>query len=243
MPLGIFPSHSEVISCHKQLKSCSKACTQKRKSTSSPRSPVGKGYREDNERLALVRRHRIRPAMHLLCILALSVKLAHSTNGVWLTVALVLASAQSLAAFASIILDMVPSIAFLFMFRSYMFRLGQLEMAHDFAHAQDLRQFDLASLKLAEHWLGVRIDRMKSRLVFGVGGSDKVALLTMAAGAWTMWNNFPTAQMEWVQQAYLMGSALLGGLAIGAMFANALIKHWSYQKELLAIAIFQLENE
>lgn len=179
----------------------------------------------------------------LLCALALMVRLTHSKNELWLTVALVLAFAQSAAAFLSIILDMVPSIIFLFLIKSHMFRQGQLELAHDFAHAEDLRQFDLASLKQAERWLAIRIERMKSRLVLGVGGSDKVALFAMVAGAWTVLNNFPKGDMGWMQQAYLMGSALLGGLAIGAMFANALIRHWSYQKDLLAIAIFQLESE
>lgn len=179
----------------------------------------------------------------VLCALALMVSVTHSTNKAWLTVAKVLAVAQSGAAFASIILDMIPSIIFLFLIKSHMFRRGQLEMVHDFAHAEDFHQFDVVSLKQAELWLAIRIERMKSRLVLGVGGSDKVALFAMVAGAWTVWNNFPKGDMGWMQQAYLMGSALLGGLAIGAMFANALIRHWSYQKDLLAIAIFQLENE
>jgi hypothetical protein len=179
----------------------------------------------------------------LLCALALMVRLSHSSNELWLTVALSLAVIQSTAALAWMILDTIPSAIFLLLFRSHMFRQGLLEMAHDFAHAEDLRRFDLASLKQAEQWLSIRIDRMKSRLIFGVGGSDKVAVIAMVAGAWAVWNNFPKAGMEWMQQTYLIGSAALGGLAIGAMFANALIRQWSYQKELLAIAIFQLENE
>lgn len=178
----------------------------------------------------------------LLCALALMVRLSHSSNKLWLTVALSLAVIQSTAALVWMILDTIPSAIFLLLFRSHMFRRGLLEMAHDFAHAEDLHQFDLASLKLAEQWLSIRIDRMKSRLIFGVGGSDKVAVLAMVVGAWTVWNNFPKAGIEWMQQTYLIGSAALGGLAIGAMFANALIRQWSYQKELLAIAIFKLEN-
>jgi hypothetical protein len=179
----------------------------------------------------------------LLCALALTVQLSQSNNELLLTVALALAVIQSVAALAWIILDMIPSAIFLLLIRSHMFRQGLLEMAHDFAHAQDLRRFNLASLKQVEQWLAIRIDRTKGRLLFGVGGSDKVALITMVLGAWTLWNNFPTAGMKAMQQAYLFGSAALGGLAIGAMLVNSLIRQWSYQKELLSIAIFQLENE
>jgi len=179
----------------------------------------------------------------LVCALALIVQLSHSSNEIWLTSAMWLVIIMSIAALAWIILDMVPSIIFFLTFKSRMFNQGVLEMAHDFAHARDLHQFGLTSLKQAEQWLSIRIDRMKSKLVFIVGGSDKVAVFTIVLGAWTILNNFPKIDMEWQQQTYLLGSALLGGFAIGGMFANTLIKHWSYQKELIAIAVFQLENQ
>ncbi len=238
MPLGISPFDSE-SNMSQKVEDVLDSLHGKKEFDSD-------GAKSDVEKTATKIAYGLRWAMGceflLLCLLAFAARLPHADIEMWSNVAVVPLIALAVTLFVWAMLEIAPRAAFLFVIKPYMFRLSLREMTHDLAHAEELHRFDLAALKLAEHWLAIRIERLKIRLVFGVGGSDKVALLAVVAGAWMVWNNFPNQQAESIQKAYQIGGAIIGGLAIGGLFVNALIKQWSYQKDLLSIAIFQLDN-
>lgn len=121
-------------------------------------------------------------------------------------------------------------------------QVRQLEAAHDFQHAADLERFGLPALNLADKWLSLRIERAKLRMGMYAGGSDKVAVLAVVAGAWSLWRGFPDAGSTVEQNLYLGCGAFLCGTGIGGMFANRMIARMSYQRDLVAISICRLMN-
>ncbi|HTD02746.1 hypothetical protein [Undibacterium sp.] len=96
------------------------------------------------------------------------------------------------------------------------------------------------SRELRNAW---RIERIKRQLIFAVGGSDKVAVPILAGSAPTMWKNFPAGDIQWVLNVPSIAAAFLGALAIDGMLLSLVFKNLSYQKDLLTIAIAQLEKE
>lgn len=181
-------------------------------------------------------------AFTVLCIFAVVVNLCRLRGELFFNIAMAIAIVQMLAALFWMVLDTLPIAFALLMFNTHTFRTRQLELQHEFGQAAELHQFSLDLLKQADIWLGLRIERLKMTMVFGVGGVDKVAIFTLVAGAWAIWQSFPSTQPEWAQRIYLSGAAFLGGLAIGGMLINSIIKRLVYQKDLLTIAIAQLEE-
>ncbi|MFL6635745.1 MAG: hypothetical protein ACJ8HJ_25880, partial [Massilia sp.] len=52
-----------------------------------------------------------------------------------------------------------------------------------------------------------------------------------------VWKNFPHSTLSWQDQAFLVGLAMLVGLAVGWMLVNRAIRQLTYQRDLLALAM------
>lgn len=138
--------------------------------------------------------------------------------------------------------DGLPLIRDFARFDIYAYQARQLEAAHDPAQAADLERFGLPALVSTDEWLSLRIDQLKLRLGPHVGGSDKMAILSIIAGAWTLWHNFPQDGAAYERYLYLWLAAFLGGTGIAALYINAVLARMSYQRDLLAIAIHRLSS-
>lgn len=177
-----------------------------------------------------------------MCGLALFAFWSESISEHWVSATTVLLLMLMASAVLHEVCDALPMIRNFSRFHVYTYQIRQLEAAHDLLHAADLERFGLPALIYTDKWLGLRIERIKLRLGIAVGGSDKVAILALIAGAWTIWHNFPRVGSVFEQYLYLMFGVFLGGLGTGGMFANAMIAKLSYQRDLLAMAICRFAN-
>lgn len=138
-----------------------------------------------------------------------------------------------------VIADAWPLARELGRFKVSIYQQRQLVAAHDLENASALARFTLPELVLTEKWLGLRIDRSRLRLGLLLGGSDKVAVLAIATGAWTVWHNLPSGASVHEQVLYWSLGAFIGASGLGGMLANASIATMAYQRDILALAICQ----
>lgn len=176
-------------------------------------------------------------------LVLIAVKITGSVSQFWAGVAIFLAFAQMGLAILWGILDTLPAIVFLLSLNKQLFVTRQRESKHEFRQAGQLTHHSSRTLKLTLIWLEIRIERMKLGSVIFVGGSDKVAILMLAASGWAVWHNMPSNQTSLIQATYLYGAAFCCGLAIGGVLSNIIIEKLSYQKDLLTLAIALIESE
>lgn len=136
-----------------------------------------------------------------------------------------------------VIADAWPLARDLGRFQVYAYQQRQLVAAHDLENASTLARFTLPELVLTEKWLGLRIERSRLRLGLLLGGSDKVAILAVATGAWTVWHNVPSGASGIEQVLYWSLGAFIGASGLGGMLANASIATMAYQRDILVLAI------
>lgn len=179
----------------------------------------------------------------LIIILAVLVAWIEPSSSIGRTAATTVFAVLVVAVLLWSIFDALPVVITLSLFDTYSYRMRQLEVAHDIHQASELQRFGISSLRFADKLLSLRIERMKLRLGVYVGGSDKVAVFGLVAGAGAIWHNFPRNGWDWEQYLYLFFGALVGGMAAGGMLVNSSIKKLSYQRDLLAIAIHQLTGK
>jgi len=135
------------------------------------------------------------------------------------------------------IADLLPALIGIFFYKDDFHRTRKLTIVHDLHQAKDLHRFDISVLRLADQWLSLRIERMRLHLGVLVGGTDKVAVLALILGAWGIWTNFPAGAMTLERYGYMMVSAFIGGLGLGGLLANIVIKELSYRRDLLSLAL------
>lgn len=123
------------------------------------------------------------------------------------------------------------------------FRSRQLELAHDLRMAVELRGFDLGTLKAGEQWLGIKLERLKFHMLLMFGGSDKLALFALVGLAWTMKNLLQSNDGPLPQQWTIYILAGLLGTTIGGVLTNVVVKRLLYQKDIVALAIREREEE
>lgn len=140
------------------------------------------------------------------------------------------------------IADIVPVVISIVRPDSYAFERRKREIRHDLSQAQSLTVFHSTALELTDKWLALKIDRMKLRIGIYLGGSDKIAVFALVGAGWSVANNLPRSISSWQGQAYLLGLATLVGLAVGGMMVNGVIKQLSYQRDLLAIASYEMRR-
>jgi len=155
----------------------------------------------------------------------------------WLNTALFLFVATAATAVLWMIADILPSFVGLFFYKDDFHKTRKLTVVHDLRHAKDLHQFDITVLRLADQWLSLRIERMRLHMGMVIGGSDKVAVLGLILGGWAIWTNFPGSGNTLEQYGYMAFGAFVGGLGLGGLLANAVIKQLSYQRDLLSLAL------
>lgn len=136
-----------------------------------------------------------------------------------------------------VVFEVLPLARDISRFDVYAYQRRQLVAAHDLANAATLARFTLAELVLTEKWLGLRIERSRLRLGIMLGGSDKVAILAVATGAWTVWHNLPSGSGAVEGWLYWCLGAFIGGSGLGGMLANMAIARMAYQRDVLALAI------
>jgi hypothetical protein len=60
---------------------------------------------------------------------------------------------------------------------------------------------------------------------------------------WSVYKEFPSGASDGVSMAIQYGIALVGGLAFGSVLMNSVLRRYSYQRDLLALALTKLEND
>jgi len=151
--------------------------------------------------------------------------------------ALVLFIVSAGAGLSWMIVDIVPDVVDMFIYKDDFHRTRKLALVHDLHQAKDLHRFEIAALKLTDHWLSLRIERMRLHLGLLIGGSDKVAVLALIVGAWGIWTSFPASGVTVAHYGYVVVGAAICGLAVGGLLANLVIKELSYQRDLLSLAL------
>ncbi|WP_159696971.1 hypothetical protein [Massilia sp. 9I] len=149
---------------------------------------------------------------------------------------------QILLALSWMFVDTVPVAVSVMRFDTYAYQRRKREIEYDLGHLEGLVGFDPAILKLTDKWLALKIERMKMRIGNYLGGSDKVAVFALVSAGWTVWKNFPQSSLSWQGQAYLLGLAMLVGLATGGMLVNRAIRLLTYQRDLLALAMLKRQE-
>lgn len=196
---------------------------------------------------------KMRKISNGLCILAIAcfpimglagwavVESRHPSAGLFMLVKYI-GLFEILAALSWMIVDTVPAVVSLVRFESHAYERRKREIEHDLKQLEGLAVFDLVILELTDKWLALKIERMKLRIGSFLGGSDKVAVFALVSAGWTVWKNFPQSNLTWQSQAYLVGLALLVGLAVGGMLVNHVIRQLSYQRDLLALVMLKMQK-
>ncbi|KVC18358.1 hypothetical protein WS58_21115 [Burkholderia pseudomultivorans] len=171
------------------------------------------------------------------------VRFIRPVHGIWLNIAVGTGIASMLFALSFLLLDLVPMIAMLFRFRKNALKTLLLEIEHDSEHAKALATYDRRLLQRTDAWLSMKIERVKNRLGFFIGGGDKAAILALAGMGWATLREVTNLQAGLLQDAFLYGVAFLGGLAIGGLMLNVVVQRYSYQRDLLALALDKLDRQ
>lgn len=135
----------------------------------------------------------------------------------------------------------VHSLCLLF-FTEYEFITTKLEIAHDLRMAAKLRGFDLKTLKSGERWLEIKLGRLRYRLAVMFGNSDKIAIFTLATLVISAEKlnaiDVKALSIQGVTLSFVVG-AVIGGILISTITVTRL----RYQKEIVSLAIGELEGK
>ncbi|WP_137173433.1 hypothetical protein [Massilia sp. HP4] len=155
----------------------------------------------------------------------------------WASTALFLFIGSAGTGLLWLVVDTVPDLVDMFIYKDDFHRAKKLTLVHDLNQAKDLHRFDIAALKLTDQWLSLRIERMRLQLGLLIGGSDKVAVLGLLMGAWGIWTNYPASGIMLAHYGYVVVGGALAGIGVGGLLANVVIKELSYQRDLLSLAL------
>jgi hypothetical protein len=119
------------------------------------------------------------------------------------------------------------------------------ELEWDLDQARQLDRFDKKDLKRAHEFLELRINRARERIKSFVGGTDKLALVVMLAGAWALYKEVPwrsaLALFHWNDPAQFPNIALVFLFMFcmttiaGALIVNANVQRYAYQLDVLKL--------
>jgi hypothetical protein len=114
-------------------------------------------------------------------------------------------------------------------------RLARCE--HDFRNAARIAQLDRDGLSLADRWLEQEIKRVDYRMLVFFGGSDKLALFSLAGVAWAVWKELAARAplpMDW---PIVFGVAFFAGLVFGSMLSRRFVVEMTYQRDLIQLSM------
>jgi hypothetical protein len=158
-------------------------------------------------------------------------------RGWWLTAALCIGIASMALAMLSVIVDAVPNAVTVLRFHKNAHRRMLLEVEHDSKNAKQLGGFEKRLLERTDKLLAIKIERLKGHLGFFLGGADKVAIFALAGMGWAALKEFQSMGGGWRHDVYLYGLAFTGGLAIGGVLLNVVVRRYNYQRDLLSLAL------
>lgn len=119
------------------------------------------------------------------------------------------------------------------------------ELEWDLVHASQLERFHKKDLKRAHEFLELRINRARERIKSFVGGTDKLALVVVLAGAWAVYKEVPWQStlvlLHWNDPAQFphIGLIFLFVFAMstiaGSLILNIHVQRYAYQLDVLKL--------
>jgi len=126
------------------------------------------------------------------------------------------------------------------------FRTLLLEMKHDQASAEAILKFERKVLIAVKGWLETKCSRIRSRIALFFGGSEKIALISLAGFAWVTYKevfngkvpeSIPSLGDNPIQFVILLVIAFFTGLSIGAMLLSQQLRRYQYHIEIIDMAL------
>lgn len=189
----------------------------------------------------------------IFCLVALALTLDPSRaplSQTTLTVALVLAALSQVLVLVSIGIKVLPQLVFLLRFQAGASEMRRTESRHDLASAIELTRFSTATLETLDLLLSQYSTRTESRLSIVLPkGITIVAVLT---SGWSAIQKLPEVRAWWVDHApwlanqglastltttVMVVSALVAGLACGAVLKRLELHRVAYHRALIALAL------
>lgn len=174
-------------------------------------------------------------SMLLLVMLAV-VHLVEPLPDFGISAAMAMGVATQLFALMSLALQTVSGISSMFRYQQRIGKVWESECMHDHEMAARLESVPREALEAVDRWLELKIKRVERRQIRFFGGSEKLALFGVVAGAWSVWKETGTALASWQPSPLLFGVALFTGFALGGMVVARLLDRLAYQRDVLQIA-------
>lgn len=165
----------------------------------------------------------------------------------------VLALSTILLALGSMLVEPYAMLSILWRWKTHTLETYQREIENDERHVVQLAQYDEATLGRARAWLQLKVKRLDApvALLFGSSaGLWSIAAVTItnvkdAGGqAWlhdTFLRGF--ALENWANTVLLWGIALVFGLSLGAALRKAVLGRYTYQLELVDMALVRKADD
>lgn len=131
-------------------------------------------------------------------------------------------------------------------FKTETFRTLLLEIKHDKYNADAITKYEKKVLKEVKDWLEMKCSRIKARVGIFFGGSEKIALISLAGFGWITFkevfhgkipDSLPSASDDPVQFTILTVVAFFTGLSVGAMLLNQQMRRYLYHIEVIEMAL------
>lgn len=140
-------------------------------------------------------------------------------------------------ALLSLVIQIGSGLVLISRFQPYSDRVRTYECRKDYFNVSSLRGFDDDFLRKADKWLAFKQEMMESRQALFFGGSDKVALFALVAGAWAIWEKVGKELVSFVNYPLIVGCSLLVGLSIGGFVNRLILIRLAYQRGLIKLAL------
>lgn len=149
--------------------------------------------------------------------------------------------------------DFISNLVIFLQFRTDFLRRFLREIEHDQKHIDSLARHSRKSLNQANELIQLKATRIRNRLGVFVGGSDKIALVSIVGIGWGAFKElsaknqviFPNGLPDAVaspEGALTLGFACFTGFAIGVVIQNFRVQRYAYQSELIGMALSQQAN-
>lgn len=188
----------------------------------------------------------------ILCGFSVWYKFIGELSGSAKVVALFFGIASMLLPIISLLVNIVVGLWAIFNFRKNQLRRFLLEIENDNAHVCVLMSESRGELEQVQKLIQLKSTRIRNRIGIFFGGSDKIALLSLAGVGWLALKELFSKEVTPILSIggsftgygllqYVL--AFLAGLAFGAVLMNFQLQRYVYQLELLDLAISQKSKQ
>lgn len=160
----------------------------------------------------------------------------YQSAGAWRFTALLFLTLSQLFVIISLVVYLAPSLGPTILFRKYAFKRLLAELDHDTRHARILSGFGRHVLERTDQYLAKVIERRKLYMSAFIGSPEVAAAFSLVAAAWSVCEKVIPLAHTAFGNALFAGIAFLGGIAAGAILLNAVLRRYSYYRDLLALA-------